>query len=388
MYNNKIIIYVIAQHYEKKHSSQSMHFDPVQTNSNKNLVVRPIQSDSDLKSSVLGFERYSDGSINYNNCENSSTSSDNSVIATSSPVINNMSNNIENNNIYSDNSNNNEMNDNNKNIIHQRNQSQPITISEMLEESSLPRVKSQKEQQQQQNKEENENDNTINKSSRGRFYSTPNVSNINSVTPKQSSKTPNNKSPSKFPISVINNEEVSHSMNSLLELSSSDNRNENSENINKSSEDVTPRNEDFSTCSLTELGSNLLRKIEETKDQEPGEYLESLDKIQDDIAESSSHSVPISPLNTSSSNSNIIQQKQPQLETIPHINSDDNNFTLSCLEESIACLSKEVSEMRERLNILNENMKCNQIPNQFNTILTITNFVILFLFTVISYFFK
>lgn len=367
-----------------------MHFDPIPTNSNRNSMVRPIQSDSDLKSSVFGFERYSDCSLNYKNCENSSTSSDNSVIVASSPMINNLCNNdcnIDNTNICSDNSNNNnnELNDNNnkKNIIiHQRNQSQPITISEMLEKIPLSRVRSQ---ELQKNKEENENENTINKSTRGRFFSNPNINHYNSATPKQSSKTPISKSPSNFPITITNNEEVSHSMSTLFELSTSDNRNENGENINKSSEDITPRTEDLSTCNLSELGSNLLRKIEETKDQEPGEYLESLDKIQDDIAESSSHSQPISPLHTSS---NIIQQKQPQLEAIPHIDSDSNNFTLSCLEESVASLSKELTEMREILNILNDNIKCNQIPNQFNTILTITNFVILFLFTIISYFFK
>lgn len=75
----------------------------------------------------------------------------------------------------------------------------------------------------------------------------------------------------------------------LPQVTSSDNNNNNSEMINNT------LLEEQSTCGITELGSSLIRKIEENKEQEPGEYLESLNKIQENVHENLISSKQASP---------------------------------------------------------------------------------------------
>lgn len=83
-----------------------------------------------------------------------------------------------------------------------------------------------------------------------------------------------------------------------------------------------------------------------------------------------------------------IKKSTLPLQTISENNTPENDFTLCCLKESIVSLSNEINQMKERLDIINENLKYKEIPSKFNTILTITNFVVLFLLTLISVYFK
>lgn len=96
-------------------------------------------------------------------------------------------------------------------------------------------------------------------------------------------------------------------------MTSNDNINNNSENMNNT------LLEEQSTCGISELASNLIRKIEENKEQEPGEYLESLNKIQENVHENLVSSKQASPVLSS-----VIYTPMSSDREIADINSNNN----------------------------------------------------------------